>query len=141
MPRFTHYEFQGGSRGKSYGIWDHRTKAFVYDIAEASPMLAEARLHYYLNKAGYQKRYTLRELPEKIAADFKTRPPKEPKELYGIWNDVKKEFQFGIAEASPELAFARLFYKIGDNARKWRFSAMKIPKDIIPAVKARHHKK
>lgn len=54
---------------------------------------------------------------------------------------VKKKFQFGIAEASPELAFARLFYKIGDNARKWRFSAKKIPKDIIPAVKARHHRK
>lgn len=40
---------------------------------------------------------------------------------YGIWNNVKKRFQFGICEDTPALAEARLFQKIGDDARKWRF--------------------
>ena len=39
---------------------------------------------------------------------------------YGIWNTAKKCFQFGIAEDTPMLAEARLFYMIGDDARKWR---------------------
>ena len=45
---------------------------------------------------------------------------------YGIWNQVKKEFQFGIKEDSPMLAEARLFYYIGDNARKYRFEVKRI---------------
>lgn len=45
---------------------------------------------------------------------------------YGIWNQVKKEFQFGIKEDSPMLAEARLFYYIGDNARKYRFEIKRI---------------
>lgn len=40
---------------------------------------------------------------------------------YGIWNCQSKEFQFGISEDTPMLAVARLFQKIGDDARKWRF--------------------
>ena len=46
---------------------------------------------------------------------------------YGIWNDRAKKFQFGIVEDSPFLAEARLFYKIGDDANKWRFEARALP--------------
>lgn len=49
---------------------------------------------------------------------------------WGIWNNVKKEFQFGICEDTPMLAEARLFQKIGDNARKWRFEVRKLPKGV-----------
>lgn len=46
---------------------------------------------------------------------------------YGVYNTVKKEFQFGICEDSPMLACARLHYLIGDNAKKWRFDFRPIP--------------
>lgn len=46
---------------------------------------------------------------------------------YGIWNSWAKKFQFGIAEDSPMLAVARLYYKIGDDASKWRFEARLLP--------------
>lgn len=42
---------------------------------------------------------------------------------YGIYNTKAKCFQFNISEDSPMLAEARLFYLIGDDARKWRFEA------------------
>ena len=42
-------------------------------------------------------------------------------EKYGVWNTVRKKFQFGICEDTPMLADARLFQRIGDNARKYRF--------------------
>lgn len=48
---------------------------------------------------------------------------------YGVFNSVKKEFQFGICEDSPMLAQARLHYFIGDNAKKWRFEFKPIPKE------------
>lgn len=38
-----------------------------------------------------------------------------------------KEFQFGICEDTPMLAEARLFQKIGDDARKWRFEPRMLP--------------
>ena len=44
-----------------------------------------------------------------------------PGKKYGIWNSRKKEFQFDICEDTPMLAEARLFQKIGDDARKWKF--------------------
>jgi len=47
---------------------------------------------------------------------------------WGIYNTAAKEFQFGICEDSPMLAEARLFFKIGDNARKYRFEARSLPK-------------
>lgn len=47
---------------------------------------------------------------------------------YGIWNSVEKRWQFGISEDTPMLAEARLFQKIGDDARKWRFEARALPK-------------
>lgn len=40
---------------------------------------------------------------------------------YGIWNTVHKEFQFGISEDTPRKAENKLFKKIGNDARKWRF--------------------
>lgn len=40
---------------------------------------------------------------------------------YGIYNTVKKEFQFGIKEPSKRKAMDKLFQKIGNDARKWRF--------------------
>jgi hypothetical protein len=45
---------------------------------------------------------------------------------YGIYNTKTKCFQFNIAEDSPMLAEARLFYLIGDDARKWRFEAREL---------------
>lgn len=45
---------------------------------------------------------------------------------YGIWNQVKKEFQFGIKEDTPMLAEARLFQYVGDDARKYRFEVRRI---------------
>lgn len=52
-----------------------------------------------------------------------------PGKKWGIWNQVKKEFQFGIAEDTPMLARARLFQRIGDDARKYRFELRQIPKE------------
>jgi len=48
---------------------------------------------------------------------------------YGIWNTMRKCWQFGISEDTPMLAVARLFQKIGDDARKWRFEARPLPKE------------
>lgn len=45
---------------------------------------------------------------------------------YGIWNKSRKEFQFGICEDTPMLAEARLFQKIGEDAKKWRFEVREI---------------
>ena len=49
---------------------------------------------------------------------------------YGIWNSSRKQFQFDICEDTPMLAEARLFQKIGDDARKWRFVVKRIPKEM-----------
>lgn len=46
---------------------------------------------------------------------------------YGIWNTQAKCFQFGISEDTPMLAEARLFQKLGDDAKKWRFEARQLP--------------
>lgn len=48
---------------------------------------------------------------------------------WGIWNSVAKCFQFGISEDTPMLAEARLYQKLGDDARKWRFEARQLPKE------------
>lgn len=47
---------------------------------------------------------------------------------YGIWNTVQRCWQFGIFEDTPMLAEARLFQKIEDDARKWRFEPRPLPK-------------
>ena len=41
---------------------------------------------------------------------------------WGIFNTMKKEFQFGIAEDTADLALHKLFEKIGKDAYKWRFT-------------------
>lgn len=51
-------------------------------------------------------------------------------EQYGIWNTSRKRWQFGIFEDTPMLAEARLFQKIGDDARKWRFEVRPLPKEM-----------
>ena len=50
-----------------------------------------------------------------------------PGKKWGIWNQVKKEFQFDISEDTPMLAQARLYQKIGDDARKYRFEVKQLP--------------
>ena len=45
---------------------------------------------------------------------------------YGVYNKVKKEFQFGIKEKSKRKARQKLFRKIGNDARKWRFEIKEI---------------
>ena len=55
--------------------------------------------------------------------------------MYGIWNDVKKEFQFGICEPTERKAIKKLFEKIGKDAYKWRFEAKKLPCDTKREVK------
>ena len=52
-----------------------------------------------------------------------------PGKKYGIWNAGAKCFQFGICEDTPMLAMARLYQKIGDDARKWRFEPRQLPKE------------
>lgn len=47
--------------------------------------------------------------------------------MYGIWNNIKKEFQFGIQEPTKQKAQRKLFHKIGNDAYKWRFDIKKIP--------------
>lgn len=46
---------------------------------------------------------------------------------WGMYNTVKHCFQFGICEDTPMLAEARLFQKIGNDARKWRFEPRQLP--------------
>lgn len=46
--------------------------------------------------------------------------------MYGIYNKRMKCFQFGIKEPSKNKARQRLFDKIGDDARKWRFEVREI---------------
>lgn len=46
--------------------------------------------------------------------------------LYGVYNKQKKEFQFGIKEPSKKKARQKLFDKIGNDARKWRFEIREI---------------
>lgn len=50
-----------------------------------------------------------------------------PGKKWGIWNAVKNEFQFGISEDTPMLANARLYQKLGDEARRVRFEVRQLP--------------
>lgn len=47
--------------------------------------------------------------------------------MYGVWNAVKKEWQFGICEPTYWKAYRSLFKKIGHDAKKWRFEIKKLP--------------
>lgn len=53
---------------------------------------------------------------------------------WGIWNSIKKEFQFGIREKSPMLAEAKLFKKIRYNAYKYRFETRPYPTEKEKAL-------
>jgi hypothetical protein len=46
--------------------------------------------------------------------------------MWGIWNSLKKEWQFGIREATQRAAKTKLFAKIGTDAFKWRFEVRRI---------------
>lgn len=48
--------------------------------------------------------------------------------MYGIWNNIRKEFQFGIAEPTKQKAQRKLFQRIGYDSYKWRFEIRRIPK-------------
>ena len=52
-----------------------------------------------------------------------------PGAKYGVWNTLKREWQFEICEDTPMLAQARLFQKIGEDARKHRFEIRQLPKE------------
>ena len=49
--------------------------------------------------------------------------------MYGIWNNMKKEFQFGIKEETKHEAFKKLLNKIGYDGYKWRFEVRRIPEN------------
>lgn len=49
--------------------------------------------------------------------------------MYGIYNTLRKQFQFGICELTPEKAMKRLFEKIGKDAYKWRFEVRRLPSE------------
>lgn len=53
---------------------------------------------------------------------------------WGIWNSIKKEFQFGIKAKSPMLAEEKLFKKIGWNAAKYRFRTEAYPNETEKAL-------
>ena len=53
---------------------------------------------------------------------------------WGIWNCQRKCFQFDICEDSPMLAEARLFYKIGNDARKYRFEPRQLPRNFLKSA-------
>lgn len=49
---------------------------------------------------------------------------------YMIYNNLQKEFQFpNICETTEKGANTLLFKKIGNDARKWRFSIIKVEKE------------
>gem|GEM_PF-1572658 len=50
--------------------------------------------------------------------------------LIFTWNCSRKEFQLDICEDTPMLAVARLFQKIGDDARQWRFEPRQLPRTV-----------
>ena len=52
----------------------------------------------------------------------------QPGIKYGMYNTSSKCFQFGISEDTPMLAVARLYQKIGEDAKKWRFEPRPLPK-------------
>lgn len=141
MPRFDRIEFMRGYENRKYGIFNSQTNQFI-NIVEKSPMMAKARLVYLVgDKNARCKRYSIRVIPENLVEELQAHTTKKTGPKYGIWNDVRKEYQFGIAEDSTGLALAHLIQKIGDNARKYRFSARRIPDEMVEIVKNSHHRK
>ena len=46
---------------------------------------------------------------------------------YGIYNTMRRKFQFGIRELSKNKARKKLFAIIGKDSYKWRFEVKRIP--------------
>lgn len=53
--------------------------------------------------------------------------------MFGVYNQMRKEFQFGICETSKKKARKKLFEKIGKDAYKWRFEVKKMPGEKVKA--------
>lgn len=51
----------------------------------------------------------------------------EPNASYGIWNAAKNCWQFNICEDTPMLAKARLYQKIGAEAKQGVFEPRRLP--------------
>jgi hypothetical protein len=49
---------------------------------------------------------------------------------YGIWDTVAKRFVFEVSEDTPMLAEARLFQKIGEDARRWRYKVKEVRNEL-----------
>lgn len=50
---------------------------------------------------------------------------------YGVWDILKKDFQFGIAEDSPILAEEKLARIVGDPAKSMKFLIRELPYKIV----------
>lgn len=50
-----------------------------------------------------------------------------PGKKFGIYNGAVKQFQFNISEDTPMLAMARLYQKIGADAKDKRFEPRMLP--------------
>ena len=51
-----------------------------------------------------------------------------PGSRWGIWNDITQAFEPGISEDTPMLAVARMFQKIGDQARMKKYLPKQLPR-------------
>lgn len=49
---------------------------------------------------------------------------------WGVWNSVRKQFQFGIKEDSPCQAHRKLFKRIGYDSLKYRFVYLPYPTEL-----------
>ena len=54
-----------------------------------------------------------------------------PGKKWGIWNSMRKKFQFGICEDTLRKAENALFKAIGTKSYKWRFSAKILPDELV----------
>lgn len=52
--------------------------------------------------------------------------------MYGVYNTVSKEFQFGIRAETKEEAMTKLIAKVGKDAYKWRFEVKELPSNKKP---------
>ena len=53
-----------------------------------------------------------------------------PGKKFGIYNMAVKQFQFDVCEDTPMLAMARLYQKIGADAKDKRFEARMLPTEV-----------
>lgn len=65
----------------------------------------------------------------------------EQEKLYGIYSSVSRKFVFGIKEPSKTKAWKALEKRIGNDSRKWRFEAKKIPNTAPPELMSKQDMK